>query len=352
MAKKMVALDIGSRLIKACTLAPAKGESGIIVDKFAIVKTPENAMNNTFSDRPFANINEMKTAIKEVVKTAGIKGMYAFITIPDNLVVVNWLTLPVKAKEAVDKSMASSLAPLLPLELERWYWDYKILEVGKKQTTVIAEAIMKTNLEDIGNMVMDAGLIPAGVDSTFFNLINVYHDYLIKKENEKKNVCIVYQGHQSTTIAFFKGGILKATRSLQVGGLHFSNLIKEKQGITDEEADQLKIEQEVFIKDNPDLQNKNEIYNIIKPAFGDLIKGIYNSVDQYLARFREFKINEIILSGGGAAFKNIESALQSNLNTKTILGTDMIPITSKDNNLSISDALVISPAVGSLMRGE
>jgi type IV pilus assembly protein PilM len=349
----MLALDIGSRFVKTCVLAAKQpDEGGIELEKYSIVPMPEGALNNTFSDRPFANPEAVKNTVREAVKQVGGKGMYVFVTIPDNLVVVNWMTMPVKSKEAVDKSIASTLSPLLPLELDRWFYDYQILEVSKKQTTVIAQAIMKTNLEDVGNVISEMGLIPAGIDSTFFNLINLYHNYLIAKDNEKKNVCIIYHGHQATTVAFFKGGILKASRIIQIGGLHFTNLIKEKNNLSDEEADKMKLEHDVFVADNPDLQNKNEIYNTIKPAFGDLIKGIYNSVDQYLARFREFKINEIILTGGGAAFRNIESALQANLNTKTVLGTEMTPIVSTDGRLTTGEALVLSCAVGSLQREE
>lgn len=351
MAKKIMAVDIGSRYFKACVLAAKQpGDGSIVVDRYAIVPIPPGTLNMTFSDRPFANPEAAKLAMKDLIKQVGGKGMYAFVTIPDNLVVINWLTMPVKAKEAVDKSIATTLSPLLPLELERWFWDYQIVEVSKKQTTVIAEAMMKTNLEDIGNLISEVGLIPAGVDSTYFNLVNLYHEYLEKKDNEKKNICIIYHGHQATTVAFYKAGLVKATRVIQIGGMHFTNLIKEKSQLNDEDAEKVKFEQEVFIKENPDKQNKNEIYNAIKPAFGDLIKGIYNSVDQYLARFREFKINEIILAGGGAAFANIEASLQANLNTKTYLGNEMTPITSTDGRMSERDALVLSSAVGSLLR--
>jgi hypothetical protein len=102
----------------------------------------------------------------------------------------------------------------------------------------------------------------------------------------------------------------------------------------------------------PTKQNKNDIHNIIKPAFGDLIKSIYNSVDQYLARFREFKIHEILLSGGCGSFKNLDAALQANLNTKTILGTDITRMSSKDGKLPEEDKHLYTSAVGALMRGE
>ena len=351
MATRSIALDIGSRFIKAVSLA-SRSEDEVVLDVYGMVRLPDKTMNLTFSDRPFANLPAAKEKLKELVAKTGTKGSYAFITIPDNLVVINWITMAVKAQDAVEKSIGPSLAPLLPLEIDRWYYDFQIIEVSKKQTTVIAEAVLKSNLEEIGNLVTECGLIPCGLDSTFFNLMNVYHAYLAKTDNEKKNICLIYMGHQATTVAFFKGGLLKSSRVIQSGGMHFTSLIMEKRNINDEEAEKLKFEQEVFVRDNPDKQNKNEIYNIIKPAFGDLIKSIYNSVDQYLARFREFKIHEIILSGGCGSFKNLDAALQANLNTKTILGTEITRMSSKDGKLPEEDKHLYTCAVGALMRGE
>lgn len=351
MANRTIALDLGSRFFKIVSLASRK-EDEVSLDLYGMVKIPDKTMNLTFSDRPFANLETAKAKLKELVASTGTKGCYAFITVPDNLVVINWITMAVKAQDAVEKSIGPSLAPLLPLEIDRWFYDWQIIEVSKKQTTVLSEAILKNNLEEIGNLVTDCGLLPCGLDSTFFNLVNVYHDYLVKADNEKKNICLVYMGHQATTVAFFKGGVLKSSRVIQSGGMHFTSLIMEKRNLSDEDAEKLKFEQEVFVRDNPDKQNKNEIYNIIKPAFGDLIKSIYNSVDQYLARFREFKIHEIILSGGCGSFKNLDAALQSNLNTKTMLGTDLTKIESKDGKLPEEHKHLYTSAVGALMRGE
>ncbi len=329
MARPLVCIDLGSKYIKAAVLKSKKdGDKHITLSKFGIVETPEKALVNVFSDKPVARPKEMQAKLNELVAKTGVKGYDAILLIPDYLSVANWLNMPVKAKDAIDKSIASTLSPLLPLELDKWFYDYQIVENSKKQTTVVAQAILKNNLFDLGDLIAGAGLNITSVDTTFFNLMNLLHPYYTDSEVEKKNIAVVYLGHEATSVAFLKESVIKSSRSLPLGGGAFTKNIMEARRCDEAAAEKIKKEEEIFLKDNPDKQNKIELYNIIKPSFGELIKGIYNSIDQYLARFREFKIHEIILCGGTSNFRNINSAMQLHLNTKTVMLSEIIQIDS------------------------
>lgn len=342
MARPVVCIDLGAKYIKAAVIKSKKdNDKHITLSKYAVVETPEKGLTTVFSDKPIAKPKEVLAKIKELITKAGIKGYETMLLIPDYLVVTNWLNMPVKAKDAIEKAIPSTLGPLLPLELDKWFYDYQIVENSKKQTTVITQAILKSNLFDLGDLISNAGLNIIGVDTTLFNIINLLHPYYTDPEVEKKNLALIYIGHEATSIAFLKESLIKSTRTLPIGGSAFTKNIMEAKKCDEATAEKIKKEEEIFLKDNPDKQNKIELYNIIKPSFGELIKGIYNSIDQYLARFREFKIHEIILCGGTANFKNIGSAMQLHLNTKTIMLSEIInidyigktPLTEDEKNL-------------------
>jgi len=352
MARPLVCIDIGSKYLKAAVLKSRKdGDKELQVAKFGIVETPEKSMVNVFSDKPVSKPKEMQAKLNELVSKTGVKGYDALLLIPDYLTVVNWLNMPVKAKDAIEKSIPSTLGPLLPLELDKWFYDYQIVENSKKQTTVVAQAILKINLFDLGDFVANAGLNIVGVDTTFFNLINLLHPYYTDPEVEKKNIAVVYLGHEATSVAFLKESVIKSSRSLPIGGGAFTKNIMEARRVDEAAAEKIKKDEEIFLKDNSDKQNKIELYNIIKPSFGELIKGIYNSIDQYLARFREFKIHEIILCGGTSNFKNISNAMQLHLNTKTVMLSEIIKIESAGKTSMTEDEKnCLHCAIGGLLR--
>jgi len=352
MARPLVCIDLGSKNIKAAVLkSRLDGDKEILLSKFGIVDTPEKGLVNIFSDRPISRPKEVLQKMKELVTKVGVKGYDAILMIPDYMVVVNWLNMPVKAKDAIEKSIPTTLSPLLPLELDKWFYDYQIVEDSKKQTTVIVQAILKTNLFDLGDLVANAGLNVMTIDSTFFNLMNLLHPYISDPEIEKKNIAVVYLGAEATSIAFIKEGIIKSSRSIPIGGSAFTKLIMEAKRVDETAAEKIKKEEEIFVKDNPDKQNKVELYNIIKPSFGELVKGIYNSIDQYLARFREFKIHEIVLCGGTSTFRNINVAMQLHLNTKTTMLAELVKINSGGRTpMTEDEKCIMQCAVGGLLR--
>ncbi|HNY11788.1 MAG TPA: pilus assembly protein PilM [Candidatus Wallbacteria bacterium] len=352
MARPLVCIDLGSKYIKGAVLkSKSNGDKDILLSKFGSVEMPEKAMVNVFSDKPITKAKEVQQKMSELVSKLGVRGYDAFLLIPDYLVVINWLNMPVKAKDAIDKSIPTTLSPLLPLELDKWFYDYQIAENSKKQTMVVAQAILKANLFDLGDLMSGAGLNAVGIDSSFFNLINLMHPYYSDEEVAKKNVAVVYLGNEATTIAFLKEGVIKSSRSIPIGGGAFTRHIMEAKRIDETAAEKIKKEEEIFLKENPDKQNKVELYNIIKPSFGELVKGIYNSIDQYLARFREFKIHEIILCGGTSSFRNISGAMQLHLNTKTVMLSEIIKIdTGTKQVMTDDDRNILQCAVGGLLR--
>ncbi|MEZ7893449.1 MAG: pilus assembly protein PilM [Candidatus Wallbacteria bacterium] len=352
MARPVACIDIGSKYIKAAVLKERQNDDKkILLSKFGVVEMPEKSMANIFSDKPILKPKEVTQKLKELVSKTGIKGHDIILTIPDYMVVINWLNMPVKAKDAVEKAIPTTLGPLLPLELDKWFYSYQIVEDSKKQTIVVAEAIIKQNLFDFGAIFEAAGLNLAAIDTTFFNLINLLHPYINDPEVQKKNIAVIYLGSEATTIAFLKEGTIKSSRSIPIGGGPFTRLIMDAKRVDESSAEKIKKEEEIFLKDNPDKQNKVELYNIIKPSFGELIKGIYNSIDQYLARFREFKIHEIVLCGGTSGFKNISNAMQLHLNTKTVMLSEIVEIDSGVKlQMTADEKNSLQCAVGALLR--
>jgi hypothetical protein len=156
MATKPIALDIGSRFIKAVNLA-SRNEEEVVLDLYGMVRLPDKTMNLTFSDRPFANLPAAKEKLKELVAKTGTRAATPSSRSrqPRRDQLDRWRS----RRRTPSRSRSASLL-LLPLEIDRWY-DFQIIEVSKKRATVIAEAVLKNNLEEVGNLVTDCGLIEA-----------------------------------------------------------------------------------------------------------------------------------------------------------------------------------------------
>ncbi|MBN2802233.1 MAG: type IV pilus assembly protein PilM, partial [Deltaproteobacteria bacterium] len=326
---KTFAVDIGSENIKILKLKSFNSEE-IVVENYSVINTPEDSVLSSFMEKPLTDKAAVTAAIKSELLKMKMNCHEAVITVPDLLIVINWLSIPVTAvQEDINSTVKLKLEPMLPQDIEKWFISQQVIN-DTETSNVICEAMLADNCLAFGGVVQKAGYVPVVIDSTFFNMINVFHDYLTNEENETKNIALVLFGSECSTVSVYKNGEPKTLRNVPIGGSRLTKTLISQLNITKEEAEELKKTGEFFLADNAAEQNKVQNYNVIKPVFGELIKELYNSFDSYLAKFREFKIDEIILSGGGANFKNIEHAIQYHLNIPIKRGDTLVNVKYDD----------------------
>ncbi|PKK90496.1 MAG: hypothetical protein CVV64_09025 [Candidatus Wallbacteria bacterium HGW-Wallbacteria-1] len=346
---KTFAVDIGSENIKIVKLSSADSE-GIVVENFSVVKTPEDSVLSSFMEKPLTDPVALSAVIRDSLKEMKITEPEVIITVPDLLIVVNWLSIPVTAlQEDLNATVRLKLEPMLPQDIDKWFISQQVIN-DTETSNVICEAMLADSCLGFGGTIQKVGFIPTVIDGSFFNLVNVFHDYLVSEENKTKNIAIVLFGNECATVSVYKNGEPKTLRNIGIGGGKFTKTLISQLSITKEEAEEMKKNEEFFLAENIGDQNKIKNYNVIKPVFGELIKELYNSFDSYLAKFREFKIDEIILTGGGANFGNIEYNIQYHLNIPVKKGEAIVNISTPDGPMSARDFNSCSTAIGALLR--
>lgn len=346
---KTFAVDIGSENIKIVKLASVE-EGTVVVDKYAVIKTPEDAVLSSFMEKPLTDPGAVLTSIKNELARLKIEEPEVVISVTDLLIVVNWLSIPVNAiQEDLNATVKLKLEPMLPQDIEKWFISQQVIN-DTETSNVICESMLADSCLGFGGILQRAGFVPVIIDGSFFNMVNVFHDYLSAEENKTKNIAMVLFGNECTTVSVYKNGEPKTLRNISIGGGKFTKTLVSQLSITKEEAENLKRAGEFFLEENAAEQNKVKNYNVIKPVFGDLIKELYNSFDSYLAKFREFKIDEIIMTGGGANFKNVEKAIQYHLNIPIKRGDSLVSVMYDGMKIQGEDFNSCATAIGSLLR--
>ncbi|MDD2715220.1 MAG: pilus assembly protein PilM [Candidatus Wallbacteria bacterium] len=346
-----IAIDIGTRSIKYIEIKKPKNTTDPIeVLNFKSIPTPNDSLLATYTENPVVNPGAIQDALEYLSNSCSLKNRDTNLVLYDSTVIINWLSLNPGPTDVIQNLVLEKLSTFLPVPVSEWFVDFAVLEEKKDSKVIISEAMLKNNLFEFGKLMQRTGFNPVSIDISSFNVVNSFHKYLMEAENAKKNIAVVNMGHNNTTVMIFKEGVLKNLRSLGVGGRDFTQNIMESKGLTFEDAEKYKHEELFFLSDASEDQNKNENYNIIKPSFGKLIKGMYDSFDHYLAKFREFKIHEIILSGGAANFTNIRFLIHRHLNIPAKNGSELLNFKFQGNEMLENDKNLFSSAVGGLLR--
>lgn len=357
-------VDLGSRHLKAVR-AKQVAKSKFQVEQYTIVDAPSDPV---FTPEVFGGVEVPSTfarSCQELVKKAKLGRTNVALLFPDFGFTVNMVTVPVKATDEEKAELINQeVVTLLPSDANVSEWIIERKEIGTLHANqlLFLAAIRRSDVLEVGTQVQKVGTNPLMVDLALLNGINVFHDYLTSAENLEKNVAIINFGHTASAIAIYKQGKLTTfhtrvigtgqDQSVLVGGRAFTRRIMEHFKLSEDEAEEYKKNEVFFLPEFVPEQDKIANYQVIKPVFGELVKGLFTITEHYVARFREFKVDEVILTGGGANFSNIDVVLGGHLNTQVKPGADLVSIVdASGNELSAAEKNILTPAIGAFSRG-
>lgn len=359
--KYQTVLDLGSRYLKTVR-AKQLDKLKYQVSSYNMVEAPSEQVFSTVPAETVEIPQNFGRSLNQLIQDSGCAKENVLLLLPDYGFLVNMAAIPSKAVEEEKHELAKQeIGTLLPPDTSADLWCIEKRNIGDlhANSLVLLAAVLRANVLAIGTEVQNRGPNPIVVDMGILNAVNVFHDYLVSSENLEKNIGILNFGHRASSLAIFKQGKLTTvhTRSIGndgamlVGGRAFTDKIREHFKLGEDEAEDYKKNEVFFLPEFVPEQDKIANYQVIKPVFGELVRGVFTITEHYVARFREFKVDEVIITGGGANFSNIDIVLGGHLNTQVKQGADIVSIVDSEmNELSADEKNILTPAIGAFCR--
>lgn len=356
-------VDIGSHSIK--TVAARKLARGKFQVMGHAITDPCDELLFKPDPRQDVEVTAAQSSrIAQLVAATGMAGQYVSLLYPDFAFNAQTLQVSLKATDTEkDQAVQSEVKTWIPNESERGDWTLQTVSPGvlHNSNILLMSMLKKRHVSEVGAAFQKYGAYPVVIDMGLLNAINVFHDYLTDAENKDKNIGLLYFGHQASSVAMFKDGNLTAlhTRKLSsdgpseplVGGRLFTKRIQEHFKLSEADAESYKHTEVFFLDEFVPEQDKITNYQVIKPVFGELVKNLFDITENYISTFREFKVDEVIMTGGGANFANIDIVLGGHLNLFIKKGSQVVSMVDAAGNELPDDVKnCITPAVGGFNR--
>ncbi len=187
-------------------------------------------------------------------------------------------------------------------------------------------------------------------------------DAVLTEEEKKNGVVVLDIGAGTTEMAIYVDGVLQHVKVIPFGGESVTNDIKTCYDILWKQAEQLKIEFGDAVPDNISKENNKDIAFIVNKKerlipLKDLAKIVNARMDEIMDEaWRDIKSKHlqgklkagIVLTGGGAALKNLDVLLHQKMGLKVRLGKP-----SPSGNIMLGDltAFRFATSVGMLLQG-
>lgn len=400
-----VGLDIGSKMIKVAEVVPAKG--GVAVKAIGIAPTPPGAMeSNVIVDAKLLG-DAVKKLLKEsgIQSRRSVSSVAGQGTVVVRVIEVPKMSdteLNEQMRWEVERHVPFAANEVImdfqPIERTDTPPDAQTMEI---LLAVAQQDMIDRHVE----MLFAAGLAPVAIDveplSASRCLIELGPD-----PYAKKGIAIVNIGASNTDIGIFRDGLLSFPRTLPLAGDSMTHAIMQQLGEDEETAEAMKlqygevildsaappaqtqaIQDEAFLdfsvgapvgggggfdlgeppaalpaeaggfdlgEEQPAAQvpapvehdpNKLQVFAAIAPVLGEILSEVRRSLEYYQGRTPDGRVDEILLCGGSANLKGLDTFLATELGIPTRVADPLqyAPLISR--TVSAEQAAQIAPSL-------
>lgn len=334
-----IGIDIGTHAMKIVRLVYDNNTIGI--DKYIIQRTPKQLLENGIVQYP----EDLGKILDTIFIEHDINCKRASISLPvrNETVLLKWLEVPNLKNKEMEKALQSMLEDEFRIAPDKLYFNWaKIKEDkydGKETAQVLLVGAIKEGVDNIVTALKEAKIKPYHLEGDIFSLMRAVGEDVISK-----NVAIVDIENNQTTISMFSNKHLKYSRNIPNGGAEWIKSIMRELDYDEKSAETELYENGCIAVDGEGLDFQQQTYsNTLSTSIDIILDEIGNTIEFYEDRYKA-KIEEIILTGGGASLKGIDTYIYNKLGIPTTIAK---PYFAK--HLSLQDKETLNPLWPTLM---
>jgi type IV pilus assembly protein PilM len=330
-------VDLGLGGVKIVELKNNKGRAQLVSYGFA--QETEELTNEEY----FGNPDRLAVIIKQICEKSNMTSKTAISALPTYNVFDSVITLPQMPQKELEKAIKVEATKLIsrPMDEMELYWNIlnqEELENNKKLATEKGQQKNNVIISKESNYLKI--LISAAPKE-----IIKKHEYIFQKAGIKlfrietaslastrslvgrdlSQILILDIGYNSTEIIILNKGIPVFTRSINIGGHHFTKELQKFPTLDLQTVEQLKID--LSNENSPETKIIKSIDKVISPILNEInysIKLYFNRKELYQdtanVPIAGDRIEKIIMTGGGSLLAGLNSYIENSLQTRTFTG--------------------------------
>ena len=166
--------------------------------------------------------------------------------------------------------------------------------------------------------------------------------------NDKGTFMIVNIGAKATDFTVVSDGVIRVTRSIDVGGVEISRAIASGLGIDLQRADKIKKSNQINL-----INSKDRLSNIASPVVGMIIDETKRLRELYHKKNPLKQIEKFVFTGGTSKMATLVEYFSQQLSSECQLGNSLARVAVKKEHSEVVDSVAqqLTVAIGLALRG-
>lgn len=294
--------------------------------------------------------------LRSIVSKAG-GSRYAVCSLPEEKAFLQVIQMPKMTPEELNQAVRFEAENYIPLPIEKMYLDFQQVEPVADHldhSDVLLVAFPRVIADNYVSCLRRAGFRPIALETESLAISRA----VVKNGVSDRPLLILDLGETRTGFMIFSGYSLRMAVSIPISGRALSLAVSRELKVDFKKAEELKIKHGLQSKKD---KVGRQVFDALVPALTSLTEEVKKYLDYYQSHEThehlgpDKKIMSLILCGGGANLKGLDSFLASELKLQVSLGNpwvNILPEPLKEiPELKYKDSLRYTTALGLALRG-
>lgn len=292
-----IGLDIGANAVKAVILGHSK--TGFILKEARISKLSSTAIENGV----IMDYGELVHGVLDVTRNDIFKTNMVAIALKGPSVVVRRVNIFADNRDELAENFLWRVNQYGDIDPEEMSVDFEVLGGAEtfNSAEVLFTAAKKDTLTDFVSVLESSKMQASVIEAEALSLVRLYRGLDYPKSD---TTMIIHVGYVGSLIIFIKDGKFYFSKEIDCGGKTFSDIIKSDLGVSEKEAERIKIEPHLY----KDPAKVKEIMNRVA-SIEYVLK--VDSVYKFYTLKNGLPPVRIFLSGGASETYGLKDALSA-----------------------------------------
>jgi type IV pilus assembly protein PilM len=293
------------------------------------------------------NAKELAIEVRNLMNSSEcrpIKCKQVILSIPETKAFIRTIKIPKMSREEAMEAVKWETEANIPIAVDMAYLDWQVIRSDENQEEVLVVAIPKSVVDAYCDVMSQAGISPIAVEVDIIATIRS----LTTAGNNKEPILIVDIGAEKTSLAICKDQIPYFTSSIPLSGKTFTDALQKELGVSKEKAEEIKYKYGLGR-----MRQDDTLYKVYDPLLENLASEIDRSISFYSESINAGeKVEDIILSGGGALMIELVDYLNEKVKKRVILGNPFVGLKIKEGSPVPlpNDVLSYATSIGLALR--
>jgi type IV pilus assembly protein PilM len=293
--------------------------------------------------------------VGNVIKKGGFSTRRAVVSIPGFLALISFIELPEMPQTEIDQAVRFEANKYIPTPLDEVSLGWEIIgsfqeksvegsqaSRQSKKIQIMVVTVPKNSVVSIAQVSEKNGLETLALEVENFATTRCLVG------NDKGTFMIVNIGAKATDFTIVSDGIIRVTRSIDVGGVEISRSIASGFGIDLQRADKLKKTGQINL-----LDKKDKTSALVLPVAGMILDEIKRLRELYHKKNPLKKIEKLMFTGGTSKLKSLVDYFSSATDIDCQMGNSLarIGVEKKYEDVIKEVAPELTVAIGLALRG-